>query len=112
MSSICRSRLAWTDEYAQTAGVGVLMRAKTAPAGRVTSETERLAKEPGLCSTLRSRVRSGVTQGGISVVDVLAGSDEGEIMDLMEDFGEESFVVEGAGGVEVMAAGDMIISQK
>lgn len=109
---MCRSRVAWTDEYAQTAGVGFVMRAKTAPAGSETRETERLAKEPGLCSTLRRRVRSGVTQAGTSVVDVEGGREEGEMIGLMEDFREESLVAEGAGGVEVMAAGDMIISTK
>ena len=51
------------------AGVGFVMRAKIAPAGTLTRETEREAKEPGECSTLRRRVRSGWTQAGIRLLD-------------------------------------------
>jgi hypothetical protein len=56
---MCRSRDACTELYATVAGVGFEMRAKIAPAGRLTRETERLAKEPGFFSTRRRRVRSG-----------------------------------------------------
>jgi hypothetical protein len=41
------------------------MRAKIEPAGRETRDMERLAKEPGLRSTRRRRVRSGWTQAGM-----------------------------------------------
>lgn len=66
------------------AGVGFVMRANTALAGRLTRETERLAKEPGLCSTLRRRVRSGCTQAGIWELEV-DEVDEGVMMALVED---------------------------
>lgn len=45
------------------------MRAKIAPAGTFTRETEREVKEPGECSTRRRRVRSGWTQAGIRSLD-------------------------------------------
>ena len=79
------------------------MRAKTAPGGRLTRETEREVKEPGLCSTRRRRVRSGWTHAGIWEVAV----EEGVMTGLVDDF---PFVwgVELGGGVEVTAAGDMV----
>jgi hypothetical protein len=49
--------------------VGFVIRAKIAPAGRFTSDTEREAKEPGECSTRRRRARSGWTQAGIRLLD-------------------------------------------
>ena len=49
--------------------MGFVIRAKIAPAGRFTSDTERDAKEPGECSTRRRRARSGWTQAGIRLLD-------------------------------------------
>jgi hypothetical protein len=46
------------------------MRQKIAPAGRDTSEMLRDAKEPGLCSTHRRRVRSGCTHAGMGELDI------------------------------------------
>jgi hypothetical protein len=43
--------------------------------GRVTSETARLAKEPGLCSTRRRRERSGWTHAGMVEGEVIAAGD-------------------------------------
>lgn len=82
------------------------MRAKTAPAGRETSEMERLAKEPGRCSTRRRRVRSGWTQAGIWVLGVV---DEGVMMGFADDFTDDDvFPFDDGGGVEVIAAGDIV----
>jgi hypothetical protein len=97
-----RSREAWTEEYATVAGVGFVMRAKTAPGGRLTRETEREVKAPGLRSTWRRRERSGLTQAGICEVTV----EEGVMTGLVDDFPFVWGVVAG-GGVEVTAAGDM-----
>jgi len=78
------------------------MRAKTAPGRRLTRETEREVKEPGLCSTRRRRVRSGWTHAGIWEVAV----EEGVMTGLVDDFPFVwGFVL---GGVEVTAAGDMV----
>lgn len=85
------------------AGVGLVMRAKTAPGGRLTSEIEREVKEPGLCSTRRRRERSGCTQAGICEAAV----EEGVITGLVDDFPFVWGVVLVGGGVEVTAAGDM-----
>ena len=82
---MCRSRPACTELYATVAGVGFVMRAKTEPAGRETRETERLAKEPGFFSTRRRRVRSGLTQAGISVLSVRGSAEELVMTGLVED---------------------------
>lgn len=84
------------------AGAGFVMRAKTAPGGRLTRETEREVKAPGLCSTRRRRERSGLTQAGICEVTV----EEGVVTGLVDDFPFVWGVVVG-GGVEVTAPGDM-----
>ena len=77
---MCRSRDAWTDVYAQDAGVGLVMRANMAPAGSETRETEREAKSPEGCSTRRRRVRSGWTQAGITSLALSDGTDVGAVM--------------------------------
>jgi hypothetical protein len=45
------------------------MRAKIAPGGRLTRETERLVKAPGFFSTRSRRARSGWTHAGIWEVE-------------------------------------------
>lgn len=85
------------------------MRANMAPAGSVTRDTEREAKDPGLCSTRRRRERSGCTHAGIfwESEDV---DEDGVMMALVEDFkAEVDFPLGTCGGAdEVMAAGDML----
>jgi hypothetical protein len=51
------------------------MRAKTAPGGRLTSDTLRLVKAPGFFSTRRRRGRSGWTHAGICEELDLAGAE-------------------------------------
>jgi hypothetical protein len=104
---MCRSRDACTELYATVAGVGFEMRAKIAPAGRLTRETERLAKDPGFFSTRRRRVRSGWTQAGIMELEVVGRIVAGVVVGLAEDLWVP---VEAGGGVEDMAVGgDMAI---
>jgi hypothetical protein len=82
------------------------MRAKIEPAGRSTREMERLANEPGLRSTRRRRVRSGLTQAGIVELETLGRMVGGVVVDL-EDFWAPFEVDVGVG---VMAAGgDMVV---
>jgi hypothetical protein len=100
---MCRSREACTELYATVAGVGFEMRAKMEPAGRVTRETERLAKEPGFFSTRRRRVRSGFTQAGTVELDVF-GRMVGGVVETWD------LPFEAGGGVDdVAAGGDMLI---
>lgn len=80
------------------------MRAKTAPGGRLTRETERLVKEPGLCSTRRRRVRSGWTQAGISEAPPFC-VEESFVAVLPLVWGGAVVVV---GGVAGTADGDMV----
>jgi hypothetical protein len=106
-----RSRLAWTELYATVAGVGVDMRAKMACGGRVTSETARLAKEPGLCSTRRRRERSGWTHAGMVEGEVCGRTVswvEVVMMGLVEDLMGWDLPLEEGGVGEVIAAGDMV----
>jgi hypothetical protein len=77
-----------------------------APAGRDTRETERLAKEPGLCSMRRRRVRSGWTQAGMVELGVLGRTVGGVVV--LEDFVVCGLPFEAGGGVEDTAAGDMV----
>jgi hypothetical protein len=86
------------------------MRAKMAPAGRETRETERLAKEPGLCSMRRRRVRSGWTQAGMVELGVLGRTVGGVVV--LEAFVGCSLPFEVGGGVEDTAAGDMVIQRE
>jgi hypothetical protein len=103
---MCRSRDAWTELYATVAGVGFEMRAKIEPAGRLTRDTERLAKEPGLRSTRRRRVRSGWTQAGMVELEVSGRRVGGVVVVLVDDLWAP---LEAGGGVEDMAAGgDMV----
>lgn len=96
---MCRSREAWTVEYAGAEGVAVVMRAKSAPAGRSTSETERDVKEPGLCSTRRSCVRSGLAQAGMAVCCLVCEPFEGGV----------SVLPAGGGAFVVVAVADDIV---
>jgi hypothetical protein len=82
------------------------MRAKMEPAGSETSETERLAKEPGFRSTWRRRARSGWTQAGILELEV-EGRMVGGVVDVLEEGLREPF--EAGGGVEDMADGGDIV---
>jgi hypothetical protein len=101
---MCRSRDACTELYATVAGVGEEMRAKMEPAGSETRDTERLAKEPGLRSTRRRRVRSGWTQAGMMELAVW-GRRVGGVVEVL------GLPFEEGGDVVVIAAGgDMMIS--
>lgn len=109
-----RSREACTEVYATVAGVGLLMRAKMEWAGRDTREREREVKAPGLRSTRRRRVRSGLTQAGISFEDVggmVVVDVELVMTGLVEDLGAwwVPLPLEAGGAGEVMAAGDMVV---
>ena len=109
-SSMCSVREACTEEYATVAGLGLVMRAKMECAGRETREREREVKAPGLRSTWRRRVRSGLTQAGISLegeggMTVVGVEVE---LGLVEDGGALPLEVGGAG--EGMAVGDMVVS--
>lgn len=88
------------------AGVGFVMRAKTAPGGRLTRETERLVKDPGLCSTRRRRVRSGCTHAGICEVLLF---EAGDVTGLVVDF-PLAWGVATADVVEGTAEGDMLVT--
>lgn len=85
------------------------MRAKMECGGRETSEMEREAKEPGLCSTRRRRVRSGRTQAGISLAGVGGKTVGGAVVEDLTAFCVP-LPLGARGGVEVVAAGgDMVI---
>lgn len=103
-----RSREAWTELYATVAGVGLVMRAKMEPAGRETRERERLAKEPGLRSTLRRRVRSGWTQAGTVELKVRGRMVGGVVVVLADDLRPLPFEA-GGGVVEMADGGDMVL---
>lgn len=96
-------------------GVGVVMRAKRAPAGRDTRDTAREAKEPGMCSTRRRRERSGWTQAGtrgdLGVVTAREEVVEGAIIGLVEEMRSVLLGKDGRGVAEVIAAGDMASSR-
>ena len=83
------------------------MRAKMDPAGSETREMERLAKEPGLRSTRRRRVRSGWTQAGMVELEVLGRMVGGVVVVLVDDL--RPLPLEAGGGVVDMAdGGDMV----
>jgi hypothetical protein len=84
-----------------------VMRAKIEPAGRLTREMERLANDPGLRSTRRRRVRSGLTQAGTVELEALGRMVGGVVVDLEDAFWAP---FEADIGVGVMAAGgDMVV---
>ena len=109
-SSMCRFLPAWTEEYATVAGVGVVMRANSAPAGSVTSEYDPLANSPGLFSTRMRRVRSGFTHAGISSLVLKFELEEGAVVDCVDDLREVCLPLVGAGvGASFETAmGDMV----
>lgn len=90
------------------AGVGLVIRAKRAPAGRLTRDTDRAAKAPGRCSTRRRRVRSGFTHAGMESLRVWGRAEEGAMIGLVEDMGVVFFPLEVGGAGFTMADGGIL----
>jgi hypothetical protein len=108
-NSMCKSRDACTELYATVAGVGEVMRAKMAPAGSETRDMERLAKEPGLRSTRRRRVRSGWTQAGMVELATCGRMVGGVVVVFVEDQRPADLPFEVGGGVvDTADGGDMV----